>query len=126
MEQEKRLIELYIKQNDFDFEKHKSGIYFSIDNPGKGDGPKPDSKVKVKYIGFLLKGVVFDQTKGKKAVTFPLNELIDGWKVALPMLGKGGKGTFIFPSHWAYGKQAQGKIPANSPLVFKIELVDFK
>ena len=76
-------------------------------------------------IGSQLDGVVFDQTTGSATAKFRLGDLIQGWQIAIPLLQKGGKGTFFCPSDLGYGPQAVGNIPSNSVLIFEIELVDF-
>jgi FKBP-type peptidyl-prolyl cis-trans isomerase len=52
--------------------------------------------------------------------------VIPGWQEAIPLLKKGGKGTFIIPSGLAYGSRgAGGAIKPNTVLVFEVELIDF-
>ena len=78
----------------------------------------------VNYKGYLLNKNVFDQST--KPVQFPLSNLIEGWKICIPLLQKGGKGTFFIPSQLGYGPSGTGSIPGNSVLVFEIELLDWK
>ncbi|MFN9955636.1 MAG: FKBP-type peptidyl-prolyl cis-trans isomerase, partial [bacterium] len=73
----------------------------------------------------LLDGTIFDQTTGNQTATFPLANLIPGWQEGIPLLQKGGKGTFLLPSALGYGPNPVGPIPANSVLIFEIELIDF-
>lgn len=76
-------------------------------------------------MGKLLKNEkIFDQTTGSP-VSFPLQNLIEGWQEGIPKLKKGGKGTFFIPSALGYGPYGSGDIPANAPLIFEIELVNF-
>ena len=56
----------------------------------------------------------------------PLGQMIPGFNEALTMLKAGGKGTFVIPSTIGYGEQARGPIPANSVLVFDIEVLSKK
>ncbi len=106
--------------------KHESGLYVVTDNPGEGTTrPVITDEVTVFYAGYLLDGLKFDGTTTFPA-TFPLNQLIDGWQIGIPMFGKGGKGKLIIPSHLAYGNRDIPVIPGGSTLVFEIELVDFK
>jgi FKBP-type peptidyl-prolyl cis-trans isomerase len=102
-----------------------SGLYYIITQEGTGDHPTLQSTVKVRYKGYRLNGDVFDQTSGTSTATFPLTQLILGWQEGIPLLKKGGKGTFFCPSDLAYGSQQVGDIPPNSVLIFEIELVDF-
>jgi FKBP-type peptidyl-prolyl cis-trans isomerase FkpA len=116
----------YLKNNNLTATRHASGLYYIISEPGSGGSPVYSSQVTVKYKGYLTNGNVFDQTTGDKTFTYPLFYLIEGWIIGIPLLQKGGKGTFIIPSELAYGSQAQQGIPANSVLIFDIELIGFK
>jgi FKBP-type peptidyl-prolyl cis-trans isomerase FklB len=51
---------------------------------------------------------------------------ISGFEFALSMMHQGEKATVIFPSRLGYGSQASGSIPANSPLIFELDLVQVK
>jgi FKBP-type peptidyl-prolyl cis-trans isomerase FkpA len=105
--------------------KDSSGLYYIIYVDGNGGYPNINSTVEVKYKGFLSDGYVFDQTTGSSTASFPLNYLIEGWKIGIPMLQKGGNGLFLMPSALGYGSANQSGIPANSVLIFEITLVDF-
>ena len=124
---EEFFIQEYIKENDLmDVQKDSSGIYYVIEELGMGEHPTVQDTVEVAYTGYLLNGDVFDGTNEGATATFPLLGLIQGWQIAVPKLKEGGKGTFFMPSAVGYGNQITGNIPANSVLVFDIELVDIK
>ena len=118
-------IQQYVADNNIPATRDASGIYYVINETGSGGSPVLSSDVEVRYKGELLDGTVFDQTQGGATVEFPLSNLIEGWQIAIPMLQKGGDGLFIIPSALGYGSRAIGSIPANSVLVFEIELVNF-
>ncbi len=119
-------IEKYVLDNSLSTTVHPSGMHYLITTEGTGSNPSSTATVKVKYKGYFLDGAVFDQTTGSTTVEFPLTNLIEGWKIAIPLLKKGGKGTFIMPSALGYGNNPPSGIPANEVLIFDIELVDFK
>jgi len=78
----------------------------------------------VNYIGYLAAtGAVFDQ--GMRS-PLPVNGVIAGFSQGLQMLARSGVARFCIPAAMGYGPQASGPIPANSDLVFQVELVDFK
>jgi FKBP-type peptidyl-prolyl cis-trans isomerase FkpA len=118
-------IKNYLKTNNLTAIRHSSGVYYIITTAGSGGSPAYNSTVKVKYKGYLTSKEVFDQTKDDKTFTYPLNYLIEGWIIGIPLLQRGGKGTFLIPSELGYGSQSQEGIPANSVLIFDIELIDF-
>jgi FKBP-type peptidyl-prolyl cis-trans isomerase FkpA len=104
-----------------------SGIHYVIKDSGNlGEHPSSNASVEVLYKGYFLDGRVFDQTSGNKTATFGLNQVIQGWQEAIPLLTRDGKGTFIMPSVLCYGSRGSGSIPPNSVLVFDIELIDFQ
>lgn len=115
----------YLADNNITAEKHESGFYYTITKTGDGNYPPSSATVKVKYLGKLTDGTIFDQTTNDQSAEFPLVNLIEGWQIGIPLLDKGGKGTFYIPSSLGYGSQSNGSIPANSVLIFDIELVDF-
>ncbi|MBK6948819.1 MAG: FKBP-type peptidyl-prolyl cis-trans isomerase [Haliscomenobacter sp.] len=123
IDQEK--IEQYLADNKLSATRHSSGIYYIISTPGSGGSPSLTSTVTVNYKGYYVNNSVFDQTTGSP-IQFPLNNLIQGWQIAIPLLQKGGKGTFFIPSQLGYGSYPPQGIPANAVLIFDIELVDFK
>lgn len=107
--------------------KTASGLLYKIEQAGEGESPKVEDDVKVHYKGTLTDGTVFDSSYERgQPVAFPLSQLIPAWKEAIPMLKKGGKMQIVVPPELGYGEQATGKIPANSTLIFDIELIDFK
>lgn len=122
-EADRMKIEQYLADNNLTATRHESGIYYNISTPGTGANPNLSSVVTVKYKGYLTNNNVFDQSTA--GIQFALANLIPGWQIGIPLLKKGGKGTFYIPSELGYGSSGQGSIPANSVLIFDIELVNF-
>lgn len=105
--------------------KTESGLLYKIEQPGAGDEVKPTDVVEVNYRGTLIDGTEFDSSyKRNQTVKFPLNGVIAGWTEGIQQIKKGGKITLVIPPELAYGTQAVGNIPANSTLIFDVELVD--
>ena len=105
-------------------EKHASGVYYQIIQPGSGNITySGNTEVTAKYVGRLLNGNIFDQTT-TQAISFRLGGVIVGWQIGVPLIQKGGKIRLFIPSGYAYGQQGAGTIPPNSVLDFDIELVD--
>lgn len=97
------------------------GFYYTIQTAGAGAKPTVCSNVTVNYTGKLTNGKVFDSAEG---IRFDLNQLIVGWQEGIPLVATGGKITLYLPPSLAYGAQEQNDIPANSILVFEIDLVN--
>ena len=115
----------YLVANNLTATETPSGLHYIITQEGTGSNPNLQSNVTVKYKGYLLDGMVFDQTSGSATATFPLANLIEAWQEGIPLLKKSGKGTFFSPSALAYGPNGVSGNPGNSVLIFEIELVNF-
>ncbi|MFL5754595.1 MAG: FKBP-type peptidyl-prolyl cis-trans isomerase [Bacteroidia bacterium] len=124
-EKDKSIITKYIADNNLDASATGSGLYYVIKTQGTGAQPDASSTVTVNYRGYLSDGTVFDQS-AITGLSFPLSSVIKGWQEGIPYFKKGGKGILLIPSALGYGTQASGKIPANSVLIFDIELLDVK
>ena len=114
-------LETYLNTNSITAQKDSRGFYYNILSTGSSN-PDNCSTVKVNYKGELTNGSVFDNGSG---VSFPLANLITGWQQGIPLIGKTGKIILYLPPSLGYGSQAQQGIPANSILIFTIELLDF-
>ena len=79
----------------------------------------------VNYKGTLIDGKEFDNsyTRGEP-LSFRLDGVIPGWTEGLKNIKKGGKIQLVIPPDLAYGKTGVPGIPANSTLVFDVELLD--
>ncbi len=101
----------------------KSGLQYKTIVEGNGAQPGPTDKVNVHYHGTLIDGTVFDSSVQRgQPISFGLNQVIAGWTEGLQLMKEGGKTIFYIPADLAYGPRAQGKIPANSVLIFEVEL----
>lgn len=114
-------LDSYLASNNITAQKDSRGFSYSILAAG-GSMPDVCSTVKVNYKGELINGTVFDSANG---VSFPLGNLISGWQLGIPLIGKTGKIILYLPPSLGYGSVAQSGIPANSILIFTIELLDF-
>jgi len=127
-DKDRNIIVDYAVEQGLDGQFTDSGIYYVLENPGEGDArPDRTSQIVAHYKGTLLNGKKFDSSYDRNdPLRFPLGRVIQGWQEAIPMMGKGGKGTFIIPSGLAYGARGAGAdIGPNSVLRFDIELLDF-
>ncbi|WP_153447932.1 FKBP-type peptidyl-prolyl cis-trans isomerase [Vibrio algicola] len=105
----------------------KSGIMYKVEKEGTGVTPKATDTVVVNYEGKLIDGKKFDSSYDRKEpATFPLNRVIPGWTEAVQLMKVGSKYQVVIPPELAYGAQDTPTIPANSTLVFEIELMSVK
>ncbi|UIP25205.1 FKBP-type peptidyl-prolyl cis-trans isomerase [Acinetobacter towneri] len=105
-----------------------SGLQYQVIKEGTGKQPTASSVVKVHYTGKLVDGKVFDSSVQRgEPIEFPLNQVITGWTEGLQLMKEGGKATLYIPSQLGYGEQGvPGMIPANSTLIFDVELIEVK
>ena len=107
--------------------QHPAGFFYHIKSSGSSPNPSVCSLVNTGYVGKFTNGNVFDQ---QTSFTYQLSSLIEGWKKGLPLIGKGGSITLYIPPSLGYGAvdvrdgQGQVVIPANSILIFDIDLID--
>jgi len=102
---------------------------------GTGTEAAAGDTVTVHYTGWLYsdsasdkKGTQFETSVGSAPFSFPLGQgkVIAGWDQGVVGMKVGGKRTLIMPASMAYGSTAQVKIPANSALVFDVEVLSVK
>ena len=118
-----KLIEDYLSLNNLQAQKTSHGVYYIIENPGNDEKPSIISTVRCDYKGYLLNGEVFDENEN---IEFPLSSVIEGWQIGFPKFGKGGKGTLLIPSRYAYGNRRAILGQNNAVLIFDITLHDFR
>ncbi len=102
-----------------------SGIFYHIINPGDELHPGYYSNIEVQYTGMLTDGYVFDQSQADTTKWFQLNQLIEGWQVGLQYIGKGGNIVLYLPSYYGFGAREYEDVPANSVLIFNVDLISF-
>ncbi len=102
-----------------------SGLQYKVITEGAGAIPKKEDNVKCHYVGTLIDGTKFDSSvdRGQPA-EFPVGGVIPGWTEALQMMKVGSKYQLFIPAELAYGPAGRPGIPANSALIFEVELLD--
>ena len=103
-----------------------SGIQYTVEKQGQGPRPRATDRVRVHYRGTLLDGTEFDSSYSRgEPAEFGLGQVIAGWTEGLQLMPIGGKYRFWIPGELAYGMRGSPpSIPANSTLVFDVELID--
>ncbi len=106
--------------------KDPSGLYYQIITQGTGANATMASSITANYTGSLLNGTVFDKTTTNAFGPFSLSGVIQGWQIGIPLVKAGGRIMLLIPSGLGYGNSAQGTIPANSVLLFTIDVLTVK
>jgi hypothetical protein len=121
------IIKNAIASGKTDVKNNEQGVYYTMMKEGTGRQVTVNDTVTVFYKGYLFANdSVFDQTKDKPA-TFPLNRLIRGWQIGVPLCKVGGRIKLVIPPELGYSIRTRAaKIPPNSILVFEIEVLDAK
>jgi FKBP-type peptidyl-prolyl cis-trans isomerase len=115
-------VQSYLSANSITATQHCSGMFYQIDQPGTGKTPTACNFVVFNYKGRLTNGTVFDSTS-TTPLSYELSRLVTGFKNGLPLIKTGGKITLYIPPTLGYGSMQQGPIPANSVLIFNVELL---
>ncbi len=112
-------------QTPEDVTKYKSLVKAEVISEGQGETTKAGDKITVNYTGMLQDGTVFDSSVGKAPFDFTLGggRVIKGWDYGLEGYKVGSKVKLTLPPEIAYGSASNGKIPANSTLVFDVEIL---
>lgn len=143
LEEDVALIESYLAENNIEAQKTESGLHYVITEEGTGPEANLMDTVSVHYTGYLMNGKIFDTSHEDVAreagvyseqrdyapydLVLGRSAVIRGWHEGLDLMKEGGKATFFIPSKLGYGTNAMGPdIPANSVLLFDIELEDVK
>lgn len=124
------ILQEYFKQNKLSPKKTASGLYYSISAEGHGKNITAGATVNVNYTGMFMDGKKFDSNTDSAfhhVQPFMLEvgkgKVIKGWDEGLQLLKYGSKARFYIPSGLAYGLHGNQQIPANSILVFDVEIL---
>lgn len=103
-----------------------SGLKVYIVEKGSGAALKPGESIKTNYYGALKNGTMFDNSYERgEPLGFPvgIGQMIPGYDEGAMLLNHGGKAYFFIPPTLGYGDKDNGPIPANSELLFYVEIL---
>lgn len=106
-----------------------SGLLYQDVVVGTGDAATAGTSATVHYSGWLPDGRLFDTTADNGVpytFTIGVTNVIDGWHEGVAGMRAGGVRKLVIPPGLAYGNRANGPIPANSVLVFRVEVVSLQ
>lgn len=118
-------------------QRTRSGVRFVFHERGTGPQAQPDSRVAVRYTGFLPDGHVFDANVaagGPLRFRVGRGEVISGWDELLPLLPAGSRVRIWVPAALAYGvtgvrdpdDDTRYLIPPNTNLVFELQVLSVR
>ena len=105
----------------------KNGVKYETLKPGTGEELNPGRVAVFHYVGTLENGTVFDSSRDRGEpfkAAIGTGQLIGGWEEGLPGMKVGETRKLWVPAAMAYGAQEKTKIPANSNLIFEVELLN--
>ena len=104
--------------------KTASGLGYTALRPAAGAKPAAGDVVLINYIGYLAaSGHTFDQAM---RAPLPVDEVVPGFSEGLKLIPVGAIYRLCIPASLGYGAREAGEIPANSDLVFQVEVLDKK
>lgn len=107
-------------QPNVQVQEHPSGLRYVIQEVGDGESVSLCDNVVVDYRGTFLDGSEFDGSD--RPVGLSMQNLIEGWKIGIPLIRERGEITLYIPSVYAYGEAGRNTIPPNANLIFTIDL----
>lgn len=127
--EQKKALKEYAAKNNIKVVESPLGVLVEIQNPGVGIKATNGTKAMLLYAGKLMNGTQFDSNIGRTPeqllpVLVGSHNVVAGMEDAMQFFGKGGKGRLLIPAALAYGDRENGPIPANSNLIFEIEVKD--
>lgn len=119
---EQYLLELH---EDSEIKELPCGVLYRVLEEGNGGNkPRANSVVSVHYRGMLINGREFDNSwKRNCPEAFRLNEVIEGWQIALQYMSAGDRWMIYIPYSVGYGTRGDSTIPGYSTLIFEVHLL---
>ncbi|MFC1557344.1 FKBP-type peptidyl-prolyl cis-trans isomerase [candidate division KSB1 bacterium] len=99
-------------------------LQYKIIKEGIGTSPGINDRIRVNYYGFFIDGRVFDSTVESGPRVFTVSSMIDGWIEALMQMKEGAVWELYIHPDLAYGSRGRGPVPANTLLIFELELIE--
>ncbi len=106
---------------------NKNTLQIEDITPGKGQEVKSGDTVVMHYTGTLENNTKFDSSydRDEPFITqIGVGHVIKGWDEGVLGMKIGGKRKLIIPPEMGYGSRGVGPIPANSTLIFEMELLE--
>lgn len=101
-----------------------TGLQYKVLEEGQGDSPTTEDVALIAYTGMLPDGKIFDQNQN---APLAIDGVVPGFSEGLQLMKRGGKYRLWIPPELGYGADVPegGPIPANTVLIFDVELKDY-
>lgn len=116
------IIDRYLTDNSLSAQATASGLRYIIEEEGTGANPVAGGPVILQFSGFFADNTLWGTSNGP--AVFDLSAILEGFKEGIPLFKIGGKGKLLLPSALAFGSQGANGVPANTVMIFDIELPD--
>jgi FKBP-type peptidyl-prolyl cis-trans isomerase len=122
------IIKRYLARNGLKVEQDSSGIVSLEMNVGNGKSPEKGDTVDIQVKGQLLNGRIVDDSHSYGGLSFiwgDEGQVLPGIRMVLSRMKEGGNAKIILPSRLAFGSggSSTGIVPANTPVLYTIELL---
>lgn len=127
--QDGKTIERYLANSKMEMVKTNTGLWYRINETGKGENAHVGQTVAIKYNVSLLDGTECYKSDSLGVKIFRLGQggVESGLEEALLLMKRGGKATFILPPHLAHGLTGDNdKIPSRSIIIYEVEIVELR
>lgn len=116
----------YLTARNISATKHPSGLYYQIVQEGTGINPGICASIKVGFTGRLSNGA---EVERDDYMVLNLKLMLEGWRIALPLIKSGGKIKIWLPPSLAYGQDGKKVgstevVPPNSIMIYDITLYE--
>lgn len=116
-------LEAFCTTNNIIYTVDANGIYYQVLDLGSGIRPSDSSHITVTYTASTLDNKIIED-KTADPVTAQLSQFIEGWRIAIPYIQKGGHIKMVLPSALAYGCTGSDLVAPNTPLYYDVVLVN--
>lgn len=129
VEREQKKIEQYAKKHNLDMETTGTGLWYCIDEAGKGNKIKKGQVVTLDYEVKLLDGTICysSDKSGPKEFLVGQGGVESGLEEGILLLKPGTEARFIMPPHLAHGLIGDDdQIPSRAIIVYEVKVVNVK
>lgn len=125
------IVFVIVNSKDTQLNINPENVQVQVEDTSEGTGvaAKDGDTLSVHYVGTFIDGTKFDSSRDRGTpfeVTLGAGQVIPGWEQGIIGMKVGGMRKLTIPPELAYGDKQVGPIPANSTLLFEVELLEIK